>query len=528
MRQYSLAKFAIVIFVVALILSIWLKIDILISNNGLHSMDSVVHYHLMKSSYDNKIYPVLGSYLDDVDSISKDNANIARTPGGFFVIEYMMHYILGAKDHYRARISYSIVMFVCALIFLLWIYIRFGIITASIISVLILVNSNFIFNSTNFYNANTNLMLSFLFLPLFAEYVRDKYESLVASVLLFPILALMWQGHFSVFFSIVMTLIVYLAINWEKKTKYNIKGLGIGIAVSFCTYIPYLSSEIKHGFSNTKLILARKVVVTKSLDSIITPPHLHNILIFPTNESNMPYTSLDNFLSYWLFNSNTLLKVVFIFYILSILFMLMAIIVSFKDYFRNRNSIIKPISNNDKNKNMLKEMFLFFMLYFVVTFASYNIFGIGGGQAHYFYNAYTISFIPIIYFIEYLKLYRSRLLKYIMIFTFLNAFALSTIVHIQNQSGNAYGNFDLIGKALKEIVDDSNNRAFHLEAKPIVNEIGKAYFGTENWNATPDNNIWLKYTFINANVSYSPSANEELLFESMYHKIYKNSATSNN
>ncbi len=200
----------------------------------------------------------------------------------------------------------------------------------------------------------------------------------------------------------------------------------------------------------------------------------------------------------------------------------MAVIISLKDYFRNRNAIIKPLLSNDKNKNMLKEMLYFFMLYFVVTLVSYNIFGLGSGRVEHFYNAYALSFVPIIYFVEYLKLYRSRLLKYIMIFVFINMFALTARTYIQNRKHTPYDNFYLIGNALQTIIEDSNGRYFNFDTtSDKINTIAKAYYGIENWKTTSNRNAILKYIFVNANIDYTPSIDEKLIFESKYHKIYK-------
>lgn len=201
--------------------------------------------------------------------------------------------------------------------------------------------------------------------------------------------------------------------------------------------------------------------------------------------------------------------------------MLLAVIASLRDYFRDRNSIIKPVSNNDKNKSMLKELMFFFMLYFAVTFVSYHIFGLGTGRAKHFYSAYTLSFIPIIYFVEYLKLYRRKLLKCVMIFVFINIFALTTKIYIDNKDYKAYDNFYLIGKALNTIVEDAGVKRFNLDASSSVDEIGKAYFGQDNWNSSKSRNISLKYIFRNANVDSIRDTNAELIFENQYHKIYK-------
>ncbi len=521
MRGNVLAKFAIVIFFATLMLSIASEVFLLKSHNLPNSADKIVNYHLMKTKYDTKGIHTLGSYFGYVEEISSSNTNIARNPGGHFLNEYSLFFMLSGGSYFRARILYTIVVLISALMFLLWVYARFGIITTSIVSALMLTNGSFLFASNSFYAPHSTLMLSFFFLPLFAEYTRDRYESLIPSVLICPILALMCQAHFAVFFNMVATFIIYLVINWDKKTKYNIRGFAIGTALAASTYFPYLIGEIRSGFANTKMIMDAKRAIAESSQSIIEPTRIHNILFFPTDETGIVYGSIDNFLSYWIFNDSIVTRIIFIFYIFSMLLMLVSILVSLKDYIVHRNLMLKPISNKEKNKSMLQEMFVFFMLYFVVTIISYNIFGIGIGRAHHFYNAYTLSFVPIIYFVESLKSYRSRLLKYVMIFVFINMFALTTKTYIQNKSFEPYGNFYLIGEALRTIVIDSNGQRFVLDSNSSVNEVGKAYFGVDNWNSTRNRDVTLRYIFRNANANNSISTNVTLIFESPYHKIYK-------
>lgn len=519
MRRNVLAKFTVVMFFVALILSIISQIFILRQHNLPSDMNEVNQFYVMREYHNNKVYPASGAYISPEDYI--DNSQVARVPGGFFFVEYLLHYVIGGGDHYRARISYTIAMTLSALMFLFWLYARLGIITTSVVAALMLTNANFIFASNSFSNVHTSLMLSFFFLPLLAEYMRDRYESLITSVLICPVLALMWQAHFAAFFSIIATFIIYTIIRWDKRTRYNIKGFTIGLITAAMTYIPYLSSEIVNKFANTQRLFAFKKHIAETSESLFEPTRLHNILFFPTDESGTSYGSFENFFRYWVTGSSTLTKIIFIFYIFSILFMFFAVTVSLRDYFRDRNSIIKPVSNNDKNKNMLKEMMFFFMLYFGVTFVSYHIFGLGFGRVEHFHSAYTLSFVPIIYFIEYLKLYRSRLLKCVVVFVFINMFALATKIYIENKDYEPYDNFYLIGEALTTIVEDAGFKRFNLDASPNVDQIGKAYFGESNWNSSKSRNIPLKYIFKNANADNIKDTDATLIFESNYHKIYK-------
>ncbi len=524
MNKKSQVILSIVILLLVLIFSVVSRVSIF--DNVAGGMDGLNHFYMMKSYYDAKTFPTEGAYLIAVD-VDDDNSDVPRVPGGYFFGEYLLHFIIGGGDLYNARISYSVVMMLFALFFLFWLYKRFGFITTSIIASLILTNLNFLNVSHNFYNPYPALMFSFVLLPLLAQYMQSDNKSFVPSVLIFPILALMWQSHFAVFFSMIITLLVYLIIRWNKKTKYNIKGFLLGIFISFLTYVPYLISEIKTGFFNTMLILGRKENLSGSAKFIIEPPQLHTILFYPTHETGIEYRSINGFLNYWLFNDNVAQKVIFVFYVLSILFVLVALFVSFRDYFRKTGNIVQ-ISNNQDNAIMLKEMLFFFMLYFITTFISYNVFGIGSGRAHYFYNAYTLSFIPIIYFLEYLKLHQSKFLKYILILIFINTFVFFAKANIQSSSFNNRENLYLIGEALRTIVEDSNGQRFHLEASQGVNTIGKVYFGKDKWNSTESDDANIKYIFINSNDTYNILENEILILDNKYFKIYKNDISTDN
>ena len=65
------------------------------------------------------------------------------------------------------------------------------------------------------------------------------------------ILAIMAQGHFFTFFSLIPTVIVYLIIKYKRTLKYIIFW-AIGVFISFLEYLPYLISEIQNNFSNVK------------------------------------------------------------------------------------------------------------------------------------------------------------------------------------------------------------------------------------------------------------------------------------
>ena len=100
---------------------------------------------------------------------------------------------------------------------------------------------------------------------------------------IFPLEALMAQGHIAVFFSIVPTTIIYLIIRYKRTLKY-IKAHLIGVFIAFLTYLPYLISEIKNGFFNTNLMLNMQ-----SSSNFKGLPQVYSVLIFPTNELSVLY-----------------------------------------------------------------------------------------------------------------------------------------------------------------------------------------------------------------------------------------------
>lgn len=515
MPKITLTFFSKILFVVVLVLSILLTI--IKFDSQPQGMDEIGHYYIMRLNYDNLQFPTTGAYLQAQNYIKEINA--ARVPGGYFFWEYMIHFAIGGEDLYFARFSYSITMFLAALIFLFWVFKRFGVITLSIVATLILVNSDFLRSNYMFYNPHPVLMFSFLFLPLLAEYMVQK-KPFVPAMLLFPVLALMWHSHFAVFFSAIITLIVYLIIKWNEKTKYNIKPFAIGIFISFLTYLPYLITEIQNGFINTSLLLGRKDEIAELAISF-QPTQLHTILLFPTNEPNRAYNGIGTFLSHWILNDNHIMKFLFIFYIISIIFMALALFISFKHFFKKSIQF-----ENKENASMLKELLFFMLIYFITTFVMFNIFGIGSGRSHYFYSAYTLSFVPIIYLIQYLQAKKNKLLKYIFIFVFINAFILFIVSYLPTINYKPYDNWYVMGETFKVILEDSKGQEFSFDSTKFRNEVGKGYLGIENWKSNP--NAELEYVFRNSYENEDRFTNMTLIFSNEYHKIFKHHRTNIN
>lgn len=82
------------------------------------------------------------------------------------------------------------------------------------------------------------------------------------------------------------------------------------------------------------------------------------------------------------------------------------------------------ITENERETNTLKDLLLFYLVYIISSIVFYMIANIGAGRPHYFYSAFTLGFVPIIYFIENIKLTKPKYLNYICIYALLNMIAI--------------------------------------------------------------------------------------------------------
>ena len=83
------------------------------------------------------------------------------------------------------------------------------------------------------------------------------------------------------------------------------------------------------------------------------------------------------------------------------------------------------MTDNDKKTNALKDLLFFYIVYIVSTIVFYMVGGIaGGGRPHYFYSSFTLSFIPIMYFIENMNYIKSKYINYILLYALLNMIAI--------------------------------------------------------------------------------------------------------
>ncbi|WP_297277445.1 hypothetical protein [uncultured Brachyspira sp.] len=377
-------------------------------------LDEQYQFYQTEKHFNENRFPIEGVFLNTPDTY--DSEEEARVPGGYFYLSYMFKYFIGGKTYEGARLVNLIISILVSIIFFVWIYKRFGLTALSIMLLIMSVNVYFLKAGNDIYNPHNPFIFSFIFLPVLYEYLYNE-KKFIYGVLLFPILALSAQCHFSNFFSIIPSLIVFLIIRWKKDTKKNIIPLSIGVFISFLTYLPYLIYQFQNNFEGLSKILGRKEELGRY---VIQPPQIYSILLFATNESGNKYVNgfKDIINSY--FGSNPLYIFTFIFYILSFVFALLVLIYSYKHFFTK-----KMITENTKETDALRDLLFFYIVYIISTIVFYMAGGIaGGGRPHYFYSSFTLGFVPFIYFIENIKYTKPKYINYILLYTFLNMIAI--------------------------------------------------------------------------------------------------------
>ncbi|MEI0495199.1 hypothetical protein R4J09_07245 [Brachyspira intermedia] len=413
-------KLLMILSIIAIIIGIVLRFYIYNKSIIGHppSLDYEYQFYHLKKYINEKQFPIEGAFL-----ISPPNANyyseeISRVLGGYFHIAYMFKYFLGGSTYEGARFVNLITSILVSAIFFIWLYKRFSLTTFSIMIALMSVNVYFLYTGNEVYNPNNPLILSFVFLPVLYEYLYNE-KKFIYGVLLFPILALSAQCHFSNFFSLIPSLIVFLIIRWKKDTKKNIIPLFIGVFISFLTYLPYLIYQFQNNFEGLAKILNTKSYLDNKY--AIQPPQIYSILLFTTNESGGKYTNGIKDIIDAYFGSNPLYAFTFIFYILSFVFALTALIYAYKHFFSK-----KMLTDDDKKTNALKDLLFFYIVYIISSIVFYMIAGIaGGGRPHYFYSSFTLGFVPIIYFIENINYIKSKYINYIVLYAFFNIIAIA-------------------------------------------------------------------------------------------------------
>lgn len=479
--------------------------------------DMLEHYYHMRQYYDNKIFPVTGTFFVGADYIANENnpnskvfnENLPKIPGGYFYLEYMFFYFLSGENLYLARTLYRIAMILASFIFLIWIYKKFGLKALSIITSLIFVNITFFTLDDKFYNPHTVFILSFISIPIILEYITSKKFNSLYAVFIFPIMALESMAHIATFFSIVPTMIVYLIIRWKNTKKY-ILPLAIGVFISFLLYLPYLVSEINNGFQNLSNVISFK----NEAKHILQPPQIWSILFFPTNESNANYgNTISAIFSHW-FNGDIKLVFSFIFYLISIIAGLSAFIIMAKDFFQKKLE--------DKNNLIFKETALIYFLYIIVTVIVFMIFNLGAARSRYFFNIFPLTFIPIVYFIN--KIQNKKIFNVFLIFVLLNPLAVSIeIKHLYRNEVKAGWNFMI--PHIEKIKSDAKNYTFDLSSKDNYPYI---LLKIENKNFYIDTNSKIKYNIISSFDKNFDNSNMEVIYSNKQYITYKELKTNIN
>lgn len=244
-------KYLVYILIISvLIFSLGLRIYSLSRDGQIYYRDFSSHFYDMKIHYENNYLPHLGARFEM--GALFDNSE-PRVPGGFFYLHFLICYKLANGNLFAARIYNLITMLIPVLLFLYWVFKRFSLKIFAVIFSLVMMNIYYFSTNMIFYNPNITLAFCFLFFMMFCEYASSD-NSFLPAMLIFPILALMGQAHFAVYYGIVPTMIVYLIIRY-KKTLKNIIPLSISVFLSFLTYLPYLVYEIRNNFDNLHKML---------------------------------------------------------------------------------------------------------------------------------------------------------------------------------------------------------------------------------------------------------------------------------
>lgn len=473
--------------VFTVIFSLILRIYLFPKEGQSYYRDFSSHFYDMKIHYESNTIPHLGARFE-MGSLH-DNSQ-PRVPGGFFYLHFLLCYKLANGNFFIARIYNLISMLIPAIIFLYWVLKRFSLTVFAIISSMVLMNIYFFNTNMIFYNPYITLSFSFIFLTMFGEYVSSE-RAFLPSVFMFPILALMGQAHFAVYYGIVPTLIVYLVIRY-KKTLKNLLGLIIGVFLAFLTYLPYLVYEIQNNFNNFNKMLNKASSVSNS----IIYPQVHSLIMFPTNEFSTVYgNSFKHIIDFYI--NNPLKYFAIIMLIFSIVFVLFSFVFGFIKYFKNREYKFNSLYYNGYDASLViaKELFLLFILYFPVTIIFTNIANGVPGVFRYQYGAFALSFAPIIYLLYYLKLQNKfNIINILLIFFILNTFNMGFNTIIYTKHYKEPYKYQYYMEAAEAIANDANLAPFSIEFGDIeygywFSDMGEAFNKTGYWNEVKDSNI---------------------------------------
>lgn len=135
--------------------------------------DQFEHFYDMKTLYDSAKPIVTGARLS-ATSIIDEYLTTPKVPGGAYYILYSVCYKLSKENFLVAKVINLLFNSIIVFIFLVWFYKRFGIFTSAMFSPILLCNPYLISANIDFWNPNTNLIFSFLFLIALIEYIGNS------------------------------------------------------------------------------------------------------------------------------------------------------------------------------------------------------------------------------------------------------------------------------------------------------------------------------------------------------------------
>ncbi|WP_157150267.1 glycosyltransferase family 39 protein [Brachyspira sp. SAP_772] len=456
-------------------------------------LDEFKQYDDMRNFYDNKIFPTLGTKMTNAAL-----EHTPRMPGGFYYILYSFLYKISNENDTLLRLLFMILCMIVLFLFICWTYKRFGKYTAAILSALLLCNAYLFFASIDIYNPNVVIYLSFIFMILFYEYVIDGKYSYISALLMFPIIALMAQCHFTLFFSMVPSLIVYHIIRFKKLTKKYIIPILISVFISFLIYLPYLIAEIKNGFLNTSLMLSMR-----GSSIFIGLPQIYAMILFPTTEISIFYGRSSAISYFWLHNNRLIIFEALIL-IISTLLSVYAI------FFSIRKLVLNKYKENITSDTIMKEGIILYLLYIPVTLLTFFILKSYPGTFHYIYSAFALSFIPIITLIKYIENKNINLKNALIIFSIL--FSISSSFHIIRTVNIFIAPFTYKNQKelVSAIVNDSKGESFYIDTvrdkndKELLYALAANRYGfKDKWNI--DTNSKLVYFIYDRNMYFHNS-----------------------
>ncbi|WP_241033644.1 hypothetical protein [Brachyspira hampsonii] len=430
-------------------------------------IDQTQHFYDMKKWYDSGKLPTTGARFIASEVVDEEFTT-PRVPGGAYYIFYTLFYKLSGENFLGTKIINYIFNLIIIFIFLFWFYKKFGLFILGFITPLILCNGYFVIAVTDFWNPNLALIFSFLLFIFLFEYIDNTEEECkrknivkLSAVLIFPVLAVMAQGHFFTFYSMIPSVIVYLIVKYKRTLKYIIYWI-LGVFISFLEYLPYLISEFNNDFLNLKMALN-----LSSKFGRFSFPQIYALLLFPTNEiSNFFGTTIHAIIFFWENNNFRVLGILFLF--ITILFSIFCFIRAIYLLFIKRNM------NTHKNEFVIIEMFKLYLIFIFVTIFFSLILKSKTALFHYQYSIYSISFIPIILLFTQWKSKlenNNKLLYAFFLLIFLNIIAVSTELYSYIKIFHVPRNIKNIELVIDDIYKYSNGNEINLIESAVDNNI---------------------------------------------------------